>query len=244
MKATELLRNQHQQLEALFEPIEGAEGKESRALVKELATALVAHLLIEGEIFYPVAEESLAATTEVRRSYEEHALVEFMLQKLLKTDPGDPGFHARASVLRELFQRHVREEEDDLLPRADREIDEGRLEELGKQMEARFKKIQGQHADNLGFDGIEVANGSIAGRVAEPRVRALNRKTYQLAETGGSDAHFLPVIGSAYTSYPGRTAAELRRAIEDRTTRGKRDSSRTSRPCASDQSSRSSIATR
>lgn len=149
MKATELLRNQHQQVEMLFEQIESAEGKESRGLVEELVTALVGHSFIEREIFYPVAEEALAAAVEVRRSYEEHALVEYMLQKLLKTDPGDPGFHARVSVLRELVQRHVREEEDDLFPRADREMDEERLEEIGEQMEARFEDLRRQDVEAL-----------------------------------------------------------------------------------------------
>ena len=48
----------------------------------------------------------------------------------------------------------------------------------------------------------------------------LNRRVFNLAEVGGSDAHFLPVIGSAYTEFPGRTAQDLRRALGERTTRG------------------------
>jgi len=37
---------------------------------------------------------------------------------------------------------------------------------------------------------------------------------------GGSDAHFLPVIGSAFTRFPGRTAEDLRRSISQGTTQG------------------------
>lgn len=149
MKATELLRNQHQQVDTLFEQIEGAEGKESRPLIEELAAMLVGHALIEQELFYPLAEEGLGAANEIRRSYEEHALVEYTLQKLLRTESSDPSFHARVSVLRELVQRHVREEEDDLIPRVDREIDEDRLEDLGEQMEARFEEVVSKDVKTL-----------------------------------------------------------------------------------------------
>lgn len=93
--------------------------------------------------------------------------------------------------------------------------------------ERGFKKILVERASIPGFDGIELANGSIAGRLVEDRARRLNRRFYHLAETGGSDAHFLPVIGSAYTVFDGRTAADLRRALEARSTRGRRDASKT-----------------
>lgn len=68
-------------------------------------------------------------------------------------------------------------------------------------------------------DGIEVANLSLAGRVTGTKPRRLNAG-YGLAETGGSDAHFPEEVGTAATTFPGRTAAELRAAILARQTRG------------------------
>lgn len=67
------------------------------------------------------------------------------------------------------------------------------------------------------FDGIEVACCSPAARVSRRRAAALNH-SLGLAELGGSDAHFLQSIGSAYTRFVGRTADDLRRAIVARTT--------------------------
>ena len=69
-------------------------------------------------------------------------------------------------------------------------------------------------------DGIEVANTSLAGRVTATRALRRNRERYGLAETGGSDAHFLEAVGTAATIFRGRTAAELREAIEARETTG------------------------
>ena len=68
------------------------------------------------------------------------------------------------------------------------------------------------------FDGIEVACCSPAARVSLRRAAALNG-SLGLAEIGGSDAHFLQAIGSAYTEFDGRTAEGLKQAILARTTR-------------------------
>jgi len=68
------------------------------------------------------------------------------------------------------------------------------------------------------LDGIEVASCSPAARVSNKRAAALNRRL-ALAELGGSDAHFLQAIGSAYTEFEGRTGAELRQAIIGKTSR-------------------------
>lgn len=65
------------------------------------------------------------------------------------------------------------------------------------------------------FDAIEVENLTLAARVTRGKVRRLNDERWRLPETGGSDAHFLAAIGSAYTIFPGHTVAELRAAIRD-----------------------------
>ncbi|HWO93589.1 MAG TPA: PHP-associated domain-containing protein [Dehalococcoidia bacterium] len=70
----------------------------------------------------------------------------------------------------------------------------------------------------VAFDGIEVMNQTIAARVTRAKAQRLNRDRWRLAETGGSDAHFLQAIGTAYTTFPGHTMAELRVALRDHTT--------------------------
>ncbi|MSQ34110.1 MAG: PHP domain-containing protein [Dehalococcoidia bacterium] len=65
--------------------------------------------------------------------------------------------------------------------------------------------------------GIEVANPSPAGAVTAARVREWSLRQL-LAESGGSDAHFLGAVGRACTAFPGRTAAELRQALLARQT--------------------------
>jgi predicted metal-dependent phosphoesterase TrpH len=63
-------------------------------------------------------------------------------------------------------------------------------------------------------DGIETLNGSFAGIGSSRIAMRLARTVYHWAETGGSDAHTPTAVGCARTLFPGRTATDLRRAIE------------------------------
>ena len=65
--------------------------------------------------------------------------------------------------------------------------------------------------------GVEVLNASLAGRASHPRA-VLFADRHRLASVGGSDAHSLAVVGLAQTRFHGRTAEDLRRAIESATT--------------------------
>jgi hypothetical protein len=69
-----------------------------------------------------------------------------------------------------------------------------------------------------GLHGVELANCSPGSSLSRRRVLELNRSQLKLAEIGGSDAHFLDFVGSAYTEFPGTTAAELKQAVLARET--------------------------
>ncbi len=65
--------------------------------------------------------------------------------------------------------------------------------------------------------GVEVLNASLAGRGSRPHAVPYTELT-GLARIGSSDAHVRGVIGIARTRFPGHSVADLRRAIEARTT--------------------------
>ncbi len=69
------------------------------------------------------------------------------------------------------------------------------------------------------LDGIELWNPSLAGKVAHERARVANVTRWGLAELGGSDAHAVAFIGSAYTVFPGRTWDDFKVALAARATR-------------------------
>ncbi|WP_437896113.1 hemerythrin domain-containing protein [Sorangium sp. So ce124] len=149
MKATDLLKEHHQEVEELFERMSQADNDEISALRDELVATLVSHTAIEEELFYPESREALGASPLITTSYEEHALVDVMLQKLLSTEPGDETFHARLGVLKELVQHHVEEEEKELFPQVESAMGAERLEELGSRLAMRFGQVRESDVEAL-----------------------------------------------------------------------------------------------
>jgi predicted metal-dependent phosphoesterase TrpH len=66
-------------------------------------------------------------------------------------------------------------------------------------------------------DALETFNPTTLGKPWHDRVVRF-ADTFGLAHIGNSDAHALEAIGSGWTTFPGRDAADLRRAIEMRAT--------------------------
>ena len=63
------------------------------------------------------------------------------------------------------------------------------------------------------FDALEVFNPSQAGRMRSAARLALNADELDLPGVGNSDGHVLEGIGTGWTSFPGHTADDYRRAI-------------------------------
>lgn len=135
MKATKLLETQHRKVETLFKKLESGKGSLSENL-KDLADSLAAHMAIEQQIFYPAIRE--IKEDMVAESYEEHAVAELSLKRLLSSKPGSAAFHAKVTVLKELIEHHVEEEEEELFPAVEKKMEAATLEALGKQMKTAF----------------------------------------------------------------------------------------------------------
>ncbi|MEO8396778.1 MAG: PHP-associated domain-containing protein, partial [Chloroflexota bacterium] len=71
----------------------------------------------------------------------------------------------------------------------------------------------------VAFDGVEERNGTPTEFFSNLWTRRRNRGIQHHPATGGSDTHYLPTLGSAYTLFEGETAQELRRALEAGTVR-------------------------
>lgn len=85
--------------------------------------------------------------------------------------------------------------------------------------EFAVKRVHEDPHPEVHFDGIEVINPSLAGRVTASRVNQLNETLLHLPETGSSDAHHLAGVGAAYTEFEGSTAQDFRASLLAHTTR-------------------------
>jgi hemerythrin HHE cation binding domain-containing protein len=135
MDPRQLLKRQHREVRALFKQIENAKGRQARSLLEELATNLELHMRLEEEFFYPAIQELSARGAEdmAMEAFEEHGVVKLVLKQLPRVDPSDERFHAKMTVLQELVEHHVEEEEKEMFKQAGKLGD--RLEEVGEQMQ-------------------------------------------------------------------------------------------------------------
>ncbi len=142
MKATDLLKQQHDEVKDLFKKMEAA----SRPAVKqqlfaELAANLVAHDGIERELFYPACEAKLGTTDLLGEALVEHGVVEFSLFQADEAQ-GKDDFDYKVTVLKEVLEHHIDEEEGELFPKASRALGKDALEALGNEMEAKFEQLK------------------------------------------------------------------------------------------------------
>jgi len=140
LDAKKLLETQHREVDALFERLEAALRGDKRAVLVELASNLVAHSAIEKEILYPALRKD--QDEGILEAFEEHALVEHCLARVLSTQPVDESFDAKVTVLKELIEHHVEEEENEILKQAERDLKDDVLAELGERMLARFEEVK------------------------------------------------------------------------------------------------------
>ncbi len=141
MMATDILKQQHREFEELVRQIETAEDDDERiALRVELADMFAAHTAIEEELFYPAALEQLGPGSRIRESLEEHALADFALYRLVTVSVADETFVAKLATLKDVVMNHIEEEESELLPQVEGEMDRQALDQLGDKMTARFEE--------------------------------------------------------------------------------------------------------
>jgi iron-sulfur cluster repair protein YtfE (RIC family) len=138
MKATALLEKQHRKVKTIFRKLEKGRG-DALELLTELSNDLAAHMTIEQEIFYPAVK--LVDEDLIREAYEEHALAEVALKRLLATDPQSETFKARVVAAKELIEHHVKEEEEELFPKVDKKLGDEKNAMLAKRMKARFDEV-------------------------------------------------------------------------------------------------------
>ncbi len=137
--ATSFLEKQHRQVERSFAAaLNTADTRERRAAMNDVIEQLTLHTQLEETIFYPAVRgiDTEQAKDMVLEAYEEHHVVKMILKELPKVDPKADNFEAKMTVLKELVEHHVEEEEREMFPLAERKLGPERSRELRDQMAA------------------------------------------------------------------------------------------------------------
>lgn len=140
----ELLKADHKKVDKMFKDFEKKKEKDREAaieLVEQIMMELTVHAQIEEEIFYPTMRESGGdAMTELLDEAEvEHMTAKDLIAQISSMSPEDELYDARVKVLGEYVKHHVKEEEDEMFPKAKKaDVD---MEELGKMLLERKQEL-------------------------------------------------------------------------------------------------------
>ena len=142
--ATQLLRQDHKKVKALFDKFEqGKAADAKRRFAMQSMNELEVHAQVEEEIFYPAVKKAIEARELVDEAKKEHQEAKSLIRQLKKAGDQDEGeggdFEAKFSELMKAIQHHVEEEEGEMFPQVeDSDLD---LPALGALMAKRKQEL-------------------------------------------------------------------------------------------------------
>lgn len=149
MNAIELLKQDHDKVDRLFQKVKGSEESEHKELFEKIKEELEVHTHIEETVFYPRMREEEKLKDIVLEGIEEHHQVKIFLRELSALSDDSEKFEPKLKVLMEDVTHHVQEEEGEMFPKIEEIFDQTTLEEIGKELEKEkqnFKKSQSASA--------------------------------------------------------------------------------------------------
>ncbi len=153
--ACDLLDTDHKAVKKLFKAYEELAQSRARStmnkkqeLAQQICQALTVHAQIEEEIFYPALRDALKETDLIAEAAVEHQTVKELVGQIEEATEIDEAFDARVKVLGEYVDHHVKEERNEIFPkaRAARRLDLVRMRE---ELEARKEALMEETSEAL-----------------------------------------------------------------------------------------------
>ena len=119
-----MLKDDHKKVKGLFEEYKSANSRKQQEIAGTVVQELEVHAALEEKLIYPAIREQIEEDELMNEATEEHHLVHVLVGELKKLDASDESFMAKFTVLGELVKHHVKEEESEMFPKAQKaEID-------------------------------------------------------------------------------------------------------------------------
>ena len=142
MNALKLIKADHERLSDLLEEaLDAYEPRERADLLHEVRAELMAHEAMEENVFYPALRATAKARDIVLEGYEEHHVIDMILDEMFDVPEESDQWKAKLKVLKENIEHHIEEEEGEMFKIAKQVFDDTTLEELGQKMEAAKEAV-------------------------------------------------------------------------------------------------------
>ncbi len=145
--ACQLLDADHRAVKKMFkeyEELTSSKARDARArkmdLAREICAQLTVHARIEEEIFYPALRAAMRDTDLLDEAEVEHQTAKDLIAQIEAMEDSEEIFDAKVKVLGEYIDHHVKEERNEIFPkaRATRKLD---LMAMRDELEARKAEL-------------------------------------------------------------------------------------------------------
>jgi hemerythrin superfamily protein len=172
MNAVALLKKDHRSVERLLERYRVAT-RGRRAIVEEITRELSAHMAAEEKELYPVLRQAIEnGPSLMRDAGKEHSEARGLLAELSRVEDGSFEMDAKVATLRGAIAHHVKDEEAEIFPKAERALGDARLNELGTRI-ARAKRSAPQRPSRSAARNSPGASVTGVASAAMDRVRSM-----------------------------------------------------------------------
>lgn len=113
-----MLKSDHKKVKALFSEFEDATARKREDIARTAMQDLEVHAQLEEGLIYPAIRAGIEDNEMMNEANEEHHLVHVPIAELKELEPSDDAFQAKLTVLGELVKHHVKEEEGEMFPQA------------------------------------------------------------------------------------------------------------------------------
>jgi len=144
--AIALLTEDHKAVKKLFKTYQSlvddeAGATEKAAVAEQICRELTVHAQIEEEIFYPAVRKAIDEDELLDEAFVEHATAKDLIAQIERMSPRDEYYDAKVTVLGEYIDHHVKEEQDEMFPKAKKAID---VDAVGAALKARKAELSGE----------------------------------------------------------------------------------------------------
>ena len=132
--AVQLLKQDHdyvKQAYRQFEKMDYEDLEAVQALVREVCNAIEMHARIEEEVFYPGVRKAIDDDDLMEEAEIEHDSAKTLIRRLKRMRPGNAAYVPTFTVLCEYVMHHVKEEESEMFPKAQRKAN---MQALGRKI--------------------------------------------------------------------------------------------------------------
>ncbi|CAN7595665.1 hemerythrin domain-containing protein [Acidovorax sp. LjRoot194] len=121
----DLLDADHKAVKKMFKEFDSLSESKARGaaqsrldLAREICVELTVHAQVEEEIFYPAVRNAIKETDLIAEAEVEHQTAKDLIAQIQAAETADEEFNAKVKVLGEYIDHHVKEERNEMFPKA------------------------------------------------------------------------------------------------------------------------------